>query len=63
GYLQVFDPSYGEYISSKREFFSIWDRYNKGGYALIVAPKKELKKFKLNIPKHLFFEIEPFGIN
>ncbi|MGV2393915.1 UNVERIFIED_CONTAM: cysteine peptidase family C39 domain-containing protein [Campylobacter lari] len=63
GYLQVFDPSYGEYISSKSQFFSVWDRYNKGGYALIVAPKKELKKFKLNIPKYLFFEINHFGIN
>ncbi len=55
GYLQVFDPNYGEYISSKREFFSIWDRYNKGGYALIVAPKKELKKFKFKYTKTFIF--------
>ena len=26
-YLQVLDPSHGEYISSKSQFFSIWDRY------------------------------------
>ncbi|TBR79106.1 peptidase C39 [Campylobacter novaezeelandiae] len=61
-YLQILDPSYGKYISSKREFFSVWDRYNKGGYALIVAPKKRLKKFKLNIPKSLNFDFRPFSL-
>lgn len=61
-YLQILDPSYGEYISSKREFYSVWDRYNKGGYALIVAPKKGLKKFKLNIPKSLNFNFRPFSL-
>lgn len=60
-YLQIFDPSYGEYISSKREFYSVWDRYNKGGFALIVNPKKQLKDYKLNLPKPLNFEIEHFG--
>lgn len=39
-YLQVLDPSHGEYISSKSQFFSIWDRYNKGGYALLLLLKK-----------------------
>lgn len=61
-YLQVLDPSHGEYISSKSQFFSIWDRYNKGGYALIVAPKKELKPFKLNTPKSLHFDFRPFSL-
>ncbi|EHT5125184.1 peptidase C39, partial [Campylobacter jejuni] len=51
----------GEYISSKREFYSVWDRYNKGGFALVVNPKKQLKDYKLNLPKSLNFEIEPFG--
>lgn len=60
-YLQIFDPSYGEYISSKREFYSIWDRYNKGGFALIINPKKQLKDYKLSLPKSLNFEIEHFG--
>lgn len=60
-YLQIFDPSYGEYISSKREFYSVWDRYNKGGFALIINPKKQLKDYKLNLPKSLNFEIEYFG--
>ncbi|OEV63458.1 peptidase C39 [Campylobacter jejuni] len=61
-YLQILDPSHGEYISSKSQFFSIWDRYNKGGYALIVAPKKELKPFKLNTPKSLHFDFSPFSL-
>ncbi|WP_270972875.1 cysteine peptidase family C39 domain-containing protein [Campylobacter upsaliensis] len=60
-YLQIFDPSYGEYISSKREFYSVWDRYNKGGFALIINSKKQLKDYKLNLPKSLNFEIEHFG--
>ncbi|EKB9600195.1 C39 family peptidase [Campylobacter upsaliensis] len=60
-YLQIFDPSYGEYISSKREFYSVWDRYNKGGFALIINPKKQLKDYKLNLPKPLNFEIDHFG--
>ncbi|EMZ7505488.1 C39 family peptidase [Campylobacter upsaliensis] len=60
-YLQIFDPSYGEYISSKREFYSVWDRYNKGGFALIINPKKQLKDYKLNLPKSLNFETEHFG--
>ncbi|EJP6546082.1 C39 family peptidase [Campylobacter upsaliensis] len=60
-YLQILDPSYGEYISSKREFYSVWDRYKKGGFALVVNPKKQLKDYKLNLPKSLNFEIEHFG--
>ncbi|MCH5336806.1 MAG: C39 family peptidase [Campylobacter sp.] len=61
GFLQVLDPSYGEYISSKREFFSVWDRYNQGGYALVVLPKKELAEFKPNLPKESDFERRVFG--
>lgn len=60
-FLQVFDPSYGEYISSKREFYSVWDKNSKGGYALVVLPKKELGEFKLNLPKALDFEKRVFG--
>lgn len=55
-FIQVFDPSYGEYISSKREFYSVWDKNNKGGYVLVVLPKKALKEFELNLPKALYFE-------
>ncbi|EOC4407415.1 peptidase C39, partial [Campylobacter coli] len=32
------------------------------GYALIVAPKKELKPFKLNTPKSLHFDFRPFSL-
>ena len=59
-YLQILDPSYGEHISSKREFFSIWDRDNKGGYSLIVLPKKALEGFTLHLPKKEDFEKNPF---
>lgn len=61
-FLQILDPSYGEYISSKRQFFSVWDRYNKGGYALIVNPKKKLKEYKLKLPKSLNFDFSPFRL-
>lgn len=61
-FLQVLDPSFGEYISSKREFYSVWNKDNKGGYALIIVPKKDLKTFTLNIPKALHFEFKPFSL-
>lgn len=38
-FLQIFDPSFGAYTSSKREFFSLWDRDEKGGFVLMVLPK------------------------
>lgn len=41
-FLQILDPSSGAYISSKREFFSLWDRDKKGGFALIVMMKNDL---------------------
>ncbi|MDO4673299.1 MAG: hypothetical protein Q4A76_10330 [Porphyromonadaceae bacterium] len=44
--LQILELSHGEYISSKNQFYSIWNRHSKGGYVLIVASKKELKPFK-----------------
>ena len=67
GFLQVFDPSSGRYLSSKRQFFSIWDKHKKGGFALIVLPKNELQKNALQIPEKqmpgsLHFEITPFRL-
>lgn len=66
-YLQIFDPNYGEYISSKKEFYSIWDRDKKGGYALIVAPKKDLKSFNLipnlTLPHSLNLIFSPFSLH
>ncbi|AWI33636.1 C39 family peptidase [Helicobacter apodemus] len=60
-FLKVLDPSFGEYISSKREFYSIWDRENKGGYALVVVPKQEFKRLDFNFPNKLNFEKRVFG--
>lgn len=61
-FLQVFDPSSGRYTSSKRQFFSIWDRNEKGGFALIISPKGELRKESLNLPHKLHFEFTPFRL-
>ena len=62
-YLQILDPSYGEYISSKKEFYIIWDRDKKSGYALIVAPKKFLNAFDLKFPHSLNFTFSPFSLH
>lgn len=62
-YLQIFDPNYGEYISSKKEFYSIWDRDKKGGYALIIAPQKALNPFDLKLPHSLNFIFTPFSLH
>lgn len=62
-YLQIFDPNYGEYISSKKEFYSIWDRDKKGGYALIIAPQKALNPFDLKLPHSLNFIFSPFSLH
>ena len=60
-YLQIFDPSQGRYISSKREFHSLWDKNDKGGYALVLAPKQDLQSFELILPKKLDFEKRVFN--
>ncbi|RAX56230.1 peptidase C39 [Helicobacter monodelphidis] len=60
-YLEVLDPSHGSYISSKSQFFSIWDRHKKGGFALVVVPKAGPGEYKLNIPSSkVHFEKKPF---
>lgn len=61
-YLQVLDPSFGGYISSKRQFFSIWDKNGYGGYVLVVALPKKLDSFDLNFPKTLNFVFSPFSL-
>lgn len=56
-YLSVFDPSYGVYVSTKQEFFSIWDKDHKGGYALLIAPKTEhFKGYAPIFPNKRVFE-------
>lgn len=61
-FLEILDPSHGRYISSKREFLRLWDREDKGGYALLIKPKKEKKDFRLNLSKNLSFEFKTFKI-
>ena len=60
-FLQILDPSSGAYISSKREFFSLWDRDKKGGFVLMV-PSKTQKQSKLNLPNKTHFEFQPFKL-
>ncbi len=56
-YLSVFDPSYGVYVSTKQEFFSIWDKDHKGDYALLIAPKTEnFKGYTPQFPNKRAFE-------
>lgn len=61
-FLEILDPSHGRYTSSKREFLRLWDREDKGGYALLIKPKKEKKDFRLNLSKNLSFEFKTFKI-
>lgn len=39
-FVRILDPNFGTYTASKKEFFSVWDKDKKGGYALIILPKK-----------------------
>ena len=58
-FIAILDPSFGEYISSKEQFYRLWDKSNLGGYALIIAPKSQISdKFKLNLPNKILFEIK-----
>lgn len=56
-FLKVFDPNFGEYISTKKEFYSIWDRNHTGGYALVVTNKENSKPLlqDLKFPSEVFF--------
>lgn len=56
-YLSIFDPSFGVYTSTKQEFFSIWDKDHKGGYALAIAPKTDhFKGYTPQFPNKRVFE-------
>lgn len=63
-YVSIFDPSFGVYTNTKEEFFSVWDRYYKGGYALIVKPKTQnLKEYNPVFPNQRLVDkdrIKPF---
>lgn len=60
-FLEILDPSHGEYISSKREFLRLWDKEGKGGFALLVKAKKDKKDYKIKFPKNLNLEFRIFG--
>ncbi|MBZ7975478.1 MULTISPECIES: cysteine peptidase family C39 domain-containing protein [unclassified Campylobacter] len=49
-FVKVYDPSFGEYLSSKKEFYSVWDKDGLGGYALIIKPNIT-KELKPNLPR------------
>ena len=55
-YLVILDPSHGEYIAPKAQFYSLRDRDKKGGYALIINPKLEFQREKINFSNKIFFE-------
>ncbi|OCR98892.1 peptidase C39 [Campylobacter fetus subsp. testudinum] len=59
-FIKILDPSYGEYLSSKKEFYSVWDRYDKGGYALIIAPNSNHTNLNITLPNKHLFENRPF---
>ena len=55
-YLVILDPSHGEYIASEFQFYSLWNKDKKSGYALIINPKLEFQREKINFPNKIFFE-------
>ncbi|WP_332888390.1 cysteine peptidase family C39 domain-containing protein [Campylobacter fetus] len=48
-FLSIYDPSFGEYISYKSDFYKLWNKNGNGGYALIVEPKIK-RVFELKLP-------------
>lgn len=55
-FVTIFDPSFGRYISTKREFYRIWDLDTQGGYALILLPKHTAFSAPY-VGSRIFFEI------
>ena len=54
-FVNVFDPSFGEYISSKRDFYDIWE-FAGEGFALVALPKGDRQlDFGMSLPPDLFF--------
>ncbi|CAD7289093.1 hypothetical protein LMG7974_01339 [Campylobacter majalis] len=52
-FITILDPSYGKYVSTKKQFYNLWDKNKKGGYALILAPKNDFKQeYKPNLPSN-----------
>ena len=55
-FIQVFDPNFGAYKATKKEFYSVWDRNHTGGFALVVAKENFKPIIKdLEFPSEAFF--------
>lgn len=48
-FVSVLDPSFGEYLASKGQFYSVWDKNEAVGYVLIVGVDK-FKELGLSLP-------------
>lgn len=57
-FIKVFDPNFGEYKATKKEFYSIWDRNHTGGFALVIAKDEYYKPMikDLEFPSEVFFK-------
>jgi predicted double-glycine peptidase len=55
-FVSIFDPSFGYYVQSKKEFFKWWNEETYG-YILVVMPEKiaSFPAIPLNIPNRLLF--------
>lgn len=55
-FITIMDPSYGTYISSKREFYRLWDMHDSGGYVLVVMPTDHSTQYNITMPNNIAFE-------
>lgn len=55
-FVSIFDPSFGYYVQSKKEFFKWWSEETYG-YILVVMPEKitSFPIIPLNLPNQLLF--------
>ena len=54
-FVSIYDPSSGDYIASKRDFYDMWE-FASGGFALVVLPPNyKRQEFDMNVPPRVFF--------
>ncbi len=54
-FVSVYDPSSGDYIASKKDFYNMWE-FASGGFALVVLPKEyKRQEFDMDLPQKVFF--------
>lgn len=59
-YITILDPSFGIYLSSKSQFYSLWDRNRQGGFGLVLKPKnRDIPHYVPEIPPKALFERLP----